>query len=136
LLITHWGLSGPAVLKLYAFGARELAALQYNFTVVVNWLSSFNENSLRENFSSLRNQLASQKISNKNPFGLPQRLWMHFLEVCEINHDTRSRAIIFAQRSLYIVLSVYIRSFKIQLPVKTIYKKINRVSIFLFGHNR
>ena len=89
VLITHWGLSGPAVLKLSAFGARELAALQYNFTAVVNWLPPFNENSLRENFYSLRNQLASQKVSNKNPFGLPQRLWLYFLDACEINHETR-----------------------------------------------
>lgn len=89
VLITHWGLSGPAVLKLSAFGARELAALQHNFAAVVNWLPSFNENSLRENFSSLRNQLTSQKISNKNPFALPQRLWLYFLDVCEINHDAR-----------------------------------------------
>jgi predicted Rossmann fold flavoprotein len=89
VLITHWGLSGPAVLKLSAFGARELASQQYNFTAVINWLPSFNENNLRGNFSSLRNQLASQKISNKNPFGLPQRLWLHLLDVCEINEEAR-----------------------------------------------
>lgn len=89
VLITHWGLSGPAILKLSAYGARELAASQYNFIAVVNWLASYNENSLREEWMQLRNTFASQKINNKNPFGLPQRLWLFFLELCGINTDIR-----------------------------------------------
>lgn len=78
LLITHWGMSGPSVLRLSAWGARELAALQYNFTAVINWLPAFNENSLREEVQGLRFSLGGQKVYHKNPFGLPQRLW-HFL---------------------------------------------------------
>ena len=89
VLITHWGLSGPAVLKLSAWGARELAAFNYHFNILVNWLPSCNENTLREEWSSLRNQFASQKINNKNPFGLPQRLWLYFLDECKIIHDAR-----------------------------------------------
>ncbi len=87
VLITHWGLSGPAVLKLSAWGARELASLYYNFTVLINWLPSFNENSLRDAWPSLRNQFAAQKMSNKNPFGLPNRLWLYFLEINAIDHN-------------------------------------------------
>src|SRR4051812_10480450 len=56
LLITHWGLSGPAVLKLSAWGARELAALNYHFTILVNWLPFYNETTLREEWVLLRNQ--------------------------------------------------------------------------------
>lgn len=78
LLITHWGMSGPSILRLSAWGARELAALQYNFTAVINWLPAFNENSLREEVQELRFSLGGQKVYHKNPFGLPQRLW-HFL---------------------------------------------------------
>ena len=89
VLITHWGLSGPAVLKLSAWGARELAAFNYHFNILVNWLPAYNENTLREEWSSLRNQFASQKISNKNPFGLPQRLWLYFLNECSINENVR-----------------------------------------------
>jgi predicted Rossmann fold flavoprotein len=89
LLITHWGLSGPAVLKLSAWGARELAQLQYIFSVTVNWLPAYNENSLRTEWQHLRDQYARQKISNNNPFGLPQRLWLYILEVCNINSDIR-----------------------------------------------
>ncbi len=89
LLITHWGLSGPAVLKLSAWGARELASLHYNFTLIINWLPSYNETSLRDKWSALRNQFAIQKTGNKNPFGLPNRLWLYLLEVSDINQDIR-----------------------------------------------
>jgi len=89
LLITHWGLSGPAVLKLSAWGARELAQLQYDFNITVNWLPAFNENSLRDEWMQLRKQLASQKIGSKNPFDLPQRLWLYLLNFCKINNETR-----------------------------------------------
>ncbi len=89
LLITHWGLSGPAVLKLSAWGARELAQLQYHFSATVNWLPAYNENSLRTEWQQLRDQHAAQKLSNKNPFGLPNRLWLYLLEVCNINIDIR-----------------------------------------------
>lgn len=89
VLITHWGLSGPAVLKLSAWGAKELAANNYHFVIHVNWLPDFNENTLREKFVQLRQQLAAQKIINKNPFQLPQRLWEYFLQQANINSDIR-----------------------------------------------
>jgi predicted Rossmann fold flavoprotein len=75
VLITHWGLSGPAVLRLSAWGARELATCSWQFAAVINWLPDFNENSLKERFQELRIESASQRIVNKNPLGLPQRLW-------------------------------------------------------------
>jgi predicted Rossmann fold flavoprotein len=75
LLITHWGLSGPAVLKLSAWGARQLAIGNWQFSIHVNWLPDFNEQSLKENFLQIRNTNASQKIIGKNIFGLPNRLW-------------------------------------------------------------
>ena len=89
VLITHWGLSGPAILKLSAWGARELSTKDYKFTVMINWLNEVNEQQLREQWTSLRNEFAAQKIGNKNPFGLPNRLWNYFLLVCKINEDTR-----------------------------------------------
>jgi predicted Rossmann fold flavoprotein len=89
LLITHWGMSGPAVLKLSAWGAKELAACNYQFTIVVNWTPDFNENSLREKFQKLRFELASQKIINRNPFGLPNRLWEYLLSQSGIKEELR-----------------------------------------------
>ncbi len=85
LLITHWGLSGPAILKLSAFAAIELANKNYSFEVLVNWLSEFNEQSLKEEVLFLRQQLATQKLYSKNPFGLPNRLWEYLLHISEIN---------------------------------------------------
>ena len=89
LLITHWGLSGPAILKLSAWGARELAAANYAFTAIINWLPVFNEQTLRKEFEHFRQNLAAQKMINKNPFGLPLRLWEYFLQQCTIKEDTR-----------------------------------------------
>jgi predicted Rossmann fold flavoprotein len=89
LLITHWGMSGPVVLRLSAWGARELAAGNYQFTIGVNWLTGYNENSLREAMQGWRFELATQKITNRNPFGLPQRLWDYFLEQAGIGVDMR-----------------------------------------------
>jgi predicted Rossmann fold flavoprotein len=79
LLITHWGMSGPGVLRLSAWGARDLAQMQYNFTAIVNWLPAFNENSLLEEMKELRFSMGGQKMHTKNPFGLPQRLWQFLL---------------------------------------------------------
>jgi predicted Rossmann fold flavoprotein len=89
LLITHWGLSGPAVLRLSAWGARQLAETNYTFTILINWAPGFNEQSLKEYLQRLRFDIASQKIVNRNPFHLPQRLWEYLLSVAEIKPETR-----------------------------------------------
>lgn len=89
ILITHWGLSGPAVLKLSSFAARELHKANYEFTIIVNWLPEYNEQTLRQKFILLRSALAAQKIVNRNPFFLPQRLWEYFLQQSSINENIR-----------------------------------------------
>ena len=78
LLITHWGFSGPATLKLSARAARFLAEKQYDFIVMINWIAEYNEQSLREKIQQIRFEIASKKIANKNPFQLPERFW-HFI---------------------------------------------------------
>ncbi len=89
LLITHWGLSGPAVLRLSAFAARKLYKPNYDFKIILNWLPIYNEQTLKEKFLHLRNDIASQKIVNRNPFFLPQRLWEYFLQQSHINQNIR-----------------------------------------------
>lgn len=89
LLITHWGLSGPASLRLSAWAAKDLALKNYEFSIIVNWLPQFNETSLLARMQELRFSLASQKMINRNPFGLPARLWEYFLRNAEIKDDTR-----------------------------------------------
>ncbi len=89
LLITHWGMSGPAVLKLSAWGARELGVKNYKFGVIVNWIPDFNENSVREKMQQLRFDIATQKIINRNPFGLPNRLWEYLLKQSGVKDELR-----------------------------------------------
>jgi predicted Rossmann fold flavoprotein len=102
LLITHWGLSGPAVLKLSAWGARELKERNWEFGISVNWLPDYNEEILRKKFQELRNTNASQKIINKNSFGLPSRLWEFFAEQSGIKHEWRWADLPATQQNLFI----------------------------------
>lgn len=89
LLITHWGFSGPVVLRLSAWGARELAVRNWQFTVHINWVPGYNEQTLKDKFQQLRVGLATQRFINRNPFNLPQRLWEFLLSEVSINTDIR-----------------------------------------------
>ncbi|GAB5525472.1 MAG: NAD(P)/FAD-dependent oxidoreductase [Roseivirga sp.] len=87
LLVTHWGMSGPAILKTSAWGARILHDLDYRFNAQINWLGDQNENFLRDWFTENNSGLSKRKIRNKNPFGLPNRLWEFLLKKIELNPD-------------------------------------------------
>jgi len=89
LLITHWGLSGPAVLKLSAWGARELASANWQFSISINWLPEYNEHTLRERLQEIRFEAGPQKISARNSFGFPNRLWEFMLEQAGIKPEMR-----------------------------------------------
>ncbi len=89
LLVTHWGMSGPVVLRTSAWGARVLAEKNYHFNITVNWVPQYNEQELRNEWSSLRNRLSAQAVHNKNPFGLPSRLWQYHLQQCGIGDDVK-----------------------------------------------
>jgi predicted Rossmann fold flavoprotein len=89
LLITHWGMSGPVILRLSAWGAREFFSSDYRFTAIVNWLPELNENTLRERIKELREERSPQKMSGRNPFGLPQRLWDYMLSQAGITVELR-----------------------------------------------
>jgi predicted Rossmann fold flavoprotein len=86
LLITHWGMSGPAVLKLSAWGARILHGLNYKFKVQVNWLGK-NEHEIREQLTAELEEFRKRKIANKNPFQLANRLWLFLLQKAEVDPD-------------------------------------------------
>lgn len=89
VLITHWGFSGPAVLRLSAWGARELAERKYDFNINVSWLPAFNEQSLRARMLELRVDEASRKIIGYGGFELPQRLWQFLCEQSGITSNMR-----------------------------------------------
>src|SRR5688572_3214712 len=89
VLITHWGLSGPAVLKLSARAARELNEMNYRFIAILNWCPLFNEHSLKDKLMEMRSAHPAQKIYNGNIFGMPQRLWEHLCELSGIDDNLR-----------------------------------------------
>lgn len=90
LLITHWGMSGPAVLKLSAWGARILADKKYQFNLLVNWLPELSEEEIRTILhSTSSNAFATKKMMAYNPFDLPKRLWQFFLQKIEISEETQ-----------------------------------------------
>lgn len=88
LLVTHWGLSGPAILRLSAWGARELRVKNYEFRVHINWLPDYNDQSLKDEFQHQRTASPTQKIANHKS-SLPHRLWLFLLEQSGINLDWR-----------------------------------------------
>jgi predicted Rossmann fold flavoprotein len=75
VLVTHWGLSGPAVLKLSAWGARELHEAGYAFALSVNWVEPRSAEQARLELEAEKAAHPRRQISNSNPFGLPARLW-------------------------------------------------------------
>jgi len=89
ILITHWGLSGPAVLRTSAWGARELQQRNYEFQVMINWLGDVDEAELKDSIAQLRREQGKQIIQSKNPFSLPRRLWEYLLEQSGIKADVR-----------------------------------------------
>lgn len=78
LLITHWGISGPAAIKLSAWCARDMAATNYEGSILINWMPGFNESTLKMEWINFRMDFGKREMGSKNPFDLPQRLW-HFL---------------------------------------------------------
>lgn len=89
LLITHWGFSGPAVLKLSAWGARDLAEKKYHFTCRINWLPDLKEDAVRDFLLGERTKTAKQQVSSHSRFGIPSRLWKMFTEKAEISETLR-----------------------------------------------
>jgi predicted Rossmann fold flavoprotein len=88
LLITHWGMSGPGILKLSAWGARELFDKNYRFTISVNWLNTDREDAL-EQLKELKLEHAKKAVSKKSPFDFPNRLWESFVIASGIDGEAQ-----------------------------------------------
>ncbi len=89
LLITHWGMSGPAILKLSAWGAIELNAFQYDFEITVNWLQHYSQEEALEEIKELKNKNPKQQVFTYAQFELPKRLWQSLVLASGIEKDTR-----------------------------------------------
>ena len=84
LLITHQGVSGPAVLRLSSFGARKLAESNYQFDMKINWLSDRNEEQVFEELMAHREKSPLTQVTTWSPIGLPQRLWKMLVARAEL----------------------------------------------------
>jgi predicted Rossmann fold flavoprotein len=89
LLITHWGMSGPGILRLSAWGARILHDKNYQFKIVVNWLNDVDFNACIEILKELKQDQAKKAVSKKSPFEFPNRLWESLVLASEIDGETK-----------------------------------------------
>lgn len=88
LLITHWGVSGPAILKLSAWGARILHEHRYRMSLIINWLPDYKLESLREMLLKTKNESPKRKIVNYCPFDLPKRFWQNLIAYLGVKVET------------------------------------------------
>lgn len=89
LLITHWGMSGPGILRLSAWGAIELHQKNYQFTIQVNWLNDVNWEEAEAQLKELKIEQAKKIVSKKSPFDFPNRLWEQLVVAAHISTETK-----------------------------------------------
>lgn len=89
LLITHWGFSGPAILKLSAWGARELFDKNYQFTIYINWLNDIQSNDCEQILKDLKQEHSKKSVSKKSPFDITNRLWECLVLSSSIDNETK-----------------------------------------------
>ena len=89
LLITHWGMSGPAILKLSAWGARILHDKNYQFTLLVNWLNDLDTEEALVQLKTLKQEQAKKTVAKKSPFELTNRLWESLVLASGISTETK-----------------------------------------------
>ncbi|HLF51641.1 NAD(P)/FAD-dependent oxidoreductase [Flavobacterium sp.] len=89
LLITHWGMSGPAILKLSAWGARTLFEKNYQFTIFVNWLNDVDTEDAEKILKELKLEHSKKAVSKKSPFEFPNRLWESLVLASGIESETK-----------------------------------------------
>lgn len=89
LLITHWGMSGPSILKLSAFGARILNEMDYDCTLQVNWTNIQNLTLVEEDLNQIILENGQKQLTSFRPYLLPDRLWRFLLEKYEFSENKR-----------------------------------------------
>lgn len=84
VLITHWGLSGPGILKLSSVGARYLHEKNYQFAIVIDWAFLFDRETILDEFENQRKEHPKKTLHNTPLFDIPKRFWLSLLEFCQI----------------------------------------------------
>lgn len=120
LLLTHWGLSGPAVLKLSAWAARFLAEKNYQAEVFINWLPNISKEQLLLDWKQRKTRTGKEPVSSLQPSSLPKRLWLALLEKAGLTEDT-PLARLSKSNEAHLISSLF--STKCILEGKTTYKQ-------------
>ncbi|MFQ3214381.1 MAG: putative Rossmann fold flavoprotein [Marivirga sp.] len=121
LLITHWGISGPSVLKLSAWGARLLNEKHYNFGILINWIGAeFSEQEVLETISSYKGIHPKKKVCVNPLFTLPSRLWQELMQRASIDMELMYQDL--GKKSMNRMLEVLYR-LPLNVSGKTTYKE-------------
>lgn len=120
LLITHWGFSGPAILRLSAWGARTLHEMQYHATLCINWLPQYTEDVLKQALNQVKQQQSTRLVGSESPFELPKQLWKKLISLAHFSDDQRWANLSKKQMS---DLLVVLRASSFAIQGKTTYKQ-------------
>ncbi|MEO7415023.1 MAG: aminoacetone oxidase family FAD-binding enzyme, partial [Opitutaceae bacterium] len=119
-LITHWGMSGPAILKLSAWGARELAEVNYEFLLVVNFAGPHTKESLGRELGDVRQKNLRKQIATWSPLDMPQRLWERLVTVAGIAPTTPWAQV---SNAALINLATQLTAAELQVVGKSLFKE-------------
>jgi len=120
MLITHWGISGPAVLKLSAWAARELHAVEYQTKVTIDWLPQNNQDTLRQTLTQAKNLFKLKFVSTDSPVSIPKQLWKKIVEMTGISQEQRWNNL--SNKHLQVVVE-HLKSMTLNIKGKTTYKQ-------------
>jgi len=119
ILVTHWGLSGPAVIRLSAWAADLLASVNYHFKAQLNWVSE-SEDTVRAWLQERKRDSPKRKIKNDSPSSIPNRLWSRFCEMAGLKEDQSWGEI--TNRSLNKLVE-HVINFQVEVRGKTTFKE-------------
>jgi predicted Rossmann fold flavoprotein len=119
-VITHWGMSGPAILRLSAFGAFELAERKYQFDITLNWLPEFSEEELLTKLLAFQSEHPRKKLQSRPFLDLAERLWLKLLSFSEIDAQQNWNAIGLGSIKR---IARNLNSFQLSINGKTTYKE-------------
>ena len=120
VLITHWGLSGPAVLKLSAFASKDLFEKNYKAVVIVNWAAELKMHEIQEELLKIKEERARQFPYTTPHFGIPKRLWEFFCEKAELSKEAKWSEV--PKKNIHWLSEIVGRS-KFQMEGKTTFKE-------------
>jgi predicted Rossmann fold flavoprotein len=120
LLFTHWGLSGPAILKLSAWGARELYFVDYQTQMLINWIPLLAEEEVRRQLQESKRELAARQVGTESLFSLPKQLWKRLINLAGISEELRWSMLSHKQLQ---ALVMQLRFTTLNIQGKTTYKQ-------------